>query len=550
MFMKRMGSVIVCVSALFGCNASNVAGSRGEMDGAAGGQSAALTFHGDVRPLIETHCASCHREGGVAPFALGYDEAEWKDGVAAWAPAAVEAVKTRAMPPWMPDPECRDYAHSRRLSDEQVAVFTGWADAGFALGEVDSYRAPKDAEDSTLGEPTVTLKPEQAYTPSTARDDDYRCFLLPTTFDTESYLVATDVTPGARKHVHHVILYTVDAAGATRAQELDAAEDGQGYTCFGGPGVERSQNVGGWVPGMVPNIAPQDSARVLAKGARIIMQVHYNTSGVAKGETAEADQTSARLWLMPEGKVPSYRINTIPLAHTGIQIAAGDANSVQTKTFNVPASGTIVGVLPHMHTLGKSIEVMREDDDACLVRVKDWDFHWQQGYRFTDEAFLEVERGQQLKLTCVYDNSGARSSHAGHDADADHEPVDVRWGEGTADEMCLNYIELRTPFGRTLESECPTYHACVAACSAADALCIAGCTTASDGCRQCTGAALATCAAGRCESEGLALQACNGACGKDCAPGTCKAEAEAFFACMEPALRDGSCDQALSRCGG
>ncbi len=548
MHMKLVVFVIFALGCL-ACDASDVAGARGGGDAAISNTQAAVTFHRDVRPLLETHCASCHRAGGIGPFVLGYDKDEWVDTAAPWAGAVVEAVKSRAMPPWKPDPACRDYAHSRRLSDEQVAVFTGWAEAGFAEGDAKDYVAPRAATGGSLGEASLTLEPEQAYAPNVRRPDDYRCFLLPTRFDEESYLVATDVTPGAARWVHHVILYTVDAAGTKNAEDLDAAEQGPGYTCFGGPGVERSQNVGGWVPGMVPNMTPQDSARVLPAGTRLIMQVHYNTSALADGEKPDADQTRAKLWLMPKGKVPAFRINTIPLANTGIKIAAGDADSVQTKTFSVSAAGTIVGVLPHMHTLGKRIEVQRDDDDACLVRIEDWDFNWQQGYRFTDDAFLEVARGDSLTLTCAYDNSGKRGSS--HTNDAEHmEPVDVRWGEGTADEMCLSYIELRTPFGRSLAEECPTYKECLAACGAGETLCIASCTSASAGCKQCTSPALAACAVGRCESVGIALQGCTGACGKNCAVGTCKAEAEAFFACMEPGLRDGSCDAVLESCGG
>ncbi len=545
---KYLGFALASLGALGGCNTTEVAGSRGNAD--VTDSEAALTFHRDVRPLIETHCSSCHRENGIGSFVLGYDEDEWQDGMAPWAPAVVDAVKTRMMPPWKPDPACRDYAHSRRLSDAEVAVFTDWAAAGYLEGKPGDYKAAPAGADSELGAPSLTLAPQEEYTPDAKLADDYRCFLLPTQFEQESYLIGTDITPGARRHVHHVILYTVDAGGVADAEALDAAQAGPGYACFGGPGVGRSQNVGGWVPGMVPNVTPADSARVLPVGTRLIMQVHYNTGGLAAGEEPDADKTSASLWLMPKGKVPSYRIATIPLAHTGIQIAARDENSVQTKTFSVPAGGTIVGVLPHMHTLGKSIEVVRADDDACLVRIPDWDFHWQQGYRFTDQAFLEVERGDRLKLTCVYDNSGARG-HSGYDAETgEHtEPVDVRWGEGTAAEMCLNYIELRTPFARTLAQECPSYSECIAACGAGEALCIAACTGATPGCRQCTSPALGRCAVGRCEEVGLALQSCNGACGSECPAGSCKAELEAFFACMEPGLRDGSCDAVFATCG-
>jgi hypothetical protein len=339
--------------------------------------------------------------------------------------------------------------------------------------------------------------------------------------------------------VHHVILYAIEASQVAEAEALDAAEEGLGYTCFGGPGVGGAQNVGGWVPGTVPNVAPAESARVIQKGARIVMQVHYNTSHAGE-QGLHPDQTRALLWFMEAGKKPKYRINTFPLANLDIEIKAGDANSVQKRTFSSPVKGTLTGVLPHMHTRGTSIEVMHTKDDVetCLTRVPKWDFHWQQGYRYSEDTYLELERGDKLELTCVYDNSDNSE--------------DVRWGEGTNDEMCLNYLEIRTPFdGNTLADQCPQFPQCLDGCEDGDVVCVIGCTTATPGCQQCVGGSLGRCAIGRCQDEGLAIQACLGMCAgdSDCARMNCAAQSLAFFGCMEPHLRDGSCDGALESCG-
>jgi hypothetical protein len=491
-----------------------------------------------VRPLLEQHCAGCHKPGGIGPFALGYDAKEWTNGVPSWASQAVAAVKARVMPPWMPDPSCHDMVRSRRLSDAEVAVFEKWAAGDFERGDEKDYQAPQfDTLD--LGAPTLEMVPAEAYTPKTDRPDDYHCFLLPQSFDEESYLTATSVMPGIVHEVHHVILYTIEAGQVAEAEALDAKEDGLGYTCFGGPGVGGAQNVGGWVPGTVPSVAPAESARVIAKGARIIMQVHYNTSHAAD-QGLHADQTRAQLWLMKAGEKPKYRINTFPLANLDIEIEAGDANSVQKRVFSSPVQGTLTGVLPHMHTRGVSIEVKhtKDDTETCLVRVPKWDFHWQQGYRYTEETYLELARGDKLELTCVYDNAGNAE--------------DVYWGEGTSDEMCLNYLEIRTPFdGNSLTDQCPQFPSCIDGCDENDVVCVIGCTTETPGCQSCVGGALGRCAIGRCQDEGLAIQACLGMCAgdKDCARMNCAVQSLAFFGCMEPYLRDGSCDGVLATCG-
>jgi hypothetical protein len=528
---SNWGSVVVALS-LLGCGGDE--GPRGA-DGTSDTQGR-VTYHRDVRPLLERHCSGCHTEGGIGAFSVAFDEREWQDGAPAWAALAVSAVETRTMPPWMPAEGCRDIDPSRRLSDAEIAVFTGWRDAAFAVGQVADYVAPV-IDRFSLSEPTLVVQGADAYTPRADVSDDYRCFILPQVFEQESYLIATTVEPDAIDQVHHVILFSADAAAVRAAAELDGAEAGPGYTCYGSPKVSAA-NIGGWVPGQVPNVTPEGSARVLPAQSQIIMQVHYNNDHVAD-ETIEADRTRAKLWLLKDGDKPKYRITTVPLANTEILIPVED-DVVQTKTFSAPLEGTIVGVLPHMHQLGKRISVSFESggDEQCVIDIPAWDFHWQQGYRFSESAFLEVKRGDSFELTCVYDNAKGDGV--------------VRWGEGTSDEMCLNYLEVRTPFaGPTLEEACPTYHACIDACAENDAGCLRGCSAQTPECIACTSPGIARCAPGYCPSEGLAVQGCVRDCMGDqgCVRTMCGELYDAFFLCMEPALREGTCDTALASCG-
>lgn len=82
-----------------------------------------------------------------------------------------------------------------------------------------------------------------------------------------------------------------------------------------------------------------------------------------------------------------------------------------------------MGWAPHTHTRGRQITVTA--DNACLVNVPSWDFNWQQLYLF--QTPLVLKAGVRLKLSCTWTNSSDKI---------------VRWGEGTDDEMCLNYFYL------------------------------------------------------------------------------------------------------------
>ena len=96
--------------------------------------AATPTFNKDVLPILQKHCQECHRPGEVAPMSLlNYAEAR------PWAKAMKAAVVTQKMPPWFADPKYGHFANDRRLSPEEIATISTWADNGAPEGD------PKDA---------------------------------------------------------------------------------------------------------------------------------------------------------------------------------------------------------------------------------------------------------------------------------------------------------------------------------------------------------------------------------------------------------------------
>jgi hypothetical protein len=83
-------------------------------------------------------------------------------------------------------------------------------------------------------------------------------------------------------------------------------------------------------------------------------------------------------------------------------------------------------VAPHMHQLGRKIRadlVQTDGKQVPLIRIDDWDFHWQGFYDYL--APVPMPYKSTLKLSCTFDNPTTRT---------------VRWGESTEDEMCLLYL--------------------------------------------------------------------------------------------------------------
>jgi copper type II ascorbate-dependent monooxygenase-like protein len=522
-----------------------------ENDGA--GPSAQLTYQRDVRPIVEKNCVSCHSAEGGAPFSMVYDPAEWQNGPPAWAESAAAAVASGRMPPWMPDEEtCRPLKGSRKLAAEQVRAFADWQASGFAKGDEASYVAPAAtvALADDLGPPTFEAAPAEAYQPNRDQPDDYRCFFLPLEFAQETYLTGSTVVPGERSMVHHVLLYLVPPAEVARAAQLDAADPGIGYTCFGGPGGG-STNVGGWVPGSVPQRTPAGSALIVPAGARIVMQVHYNVLSQPTDRPLPSDLTRAALWAMPAGQKPTHRVEVLPLAHLDLSIAPGDSKSVQERVFTLPMGGELVSATAHMHLRGTRIRAQLEPagaPPACLLDIPSWDFNWQQAYALPDDGFVPVKAGDKVRLTCEYDNTKENQPVVNGQQE---EPRQITWGEGTLDEMCLMYVSVRAPFEQ-VPARCGGFAACASACPPGSGDCFVNCSIDSGGqCPSCLLPGVARCALPHCPLEGLALQQCLAPCGTtvECLKTTCAAQSDAFFGCMAPHVAAGECDADVGACG-
>jgi hypothetical protein len=368
-----------------------------------------------VQPVVQARCQACHVKGGVAPFPL----VTYED-VSARHERMSRAVSSRFMPPWKPADGCNDYQGSRRLAQAEIDVIAGWSAAGAPAGD------PAEARNSPVPAPPAlpwvdaVLDAGVAYTPEARpadghASDDYRCFLLDLRLERERDLVGFEVVPGVTRMVHHVLLFAADARDA---QVADAAEAGPGWTCFGGPGTSSSGVVGGWVPGSAAASYPPDTGVTLRPGQVLVMQVHYNLHG---GGPAEPDRTRVKLQFATERVQKPARI--WPLADLFFAIPPNTLGFTSGVALPLPLGGTLWGVAPHMHTLGRRIRV--QADDTCLVDIPEWDFNWQQGYFFSKPDGIKLAAGTNLRLTCSWDNPTSRV---------------VTWGEGTADEMCLVYF--------------------------------------------------------------------------------------------------------------
>jgi tetratricopeptide (TPR) repeat protein len=399
-----------------------------------------VTFNRDIAPILFDNCASCHRplddavpqptatsgssEDPIcvagAPFSvLDYDS------VRRHARAIASAVKRRAMPPWLPEPGHGVFADERRLHDDQIARIAEWVERGAPEG--DPTEAPKPPTFSSgwqLGPPDLVLMPPEPYTLRPGARDVFRNFVIPVPLTRTRYVRAVEFRADRPQVLHHADL-AVDIGRVSRV--LDRADPGPGFATMDGDQV---QNVYGWSPGKVPMMEPADTAWTLDPGTDLVLLLH-----MIAGTQSETVQPTIGLFLTdtPPKRTPLG----VKLEAKTIDIPAGEANYVVEDSYVLPADVEVISIYPHAHYLGKEMRGTATQPDGSqqdLLWIRQWDFRWQDRYRYQTPLFLP--KGTRIAMRFTYDNSSANPNNRSRP------PERVRSGPRSIDEMAQLWLEV------------------------------------------------------------------------------------------------------------
>lgn len=395
-----------------------------------------LTYWGDIKPIIDAKCTTCHFDGGIAPMALTtYAEIEPYIELIGY------DVREEIMPPWTADMPYDFFLGDRRLTSTQQELVLEWVEQGGPEGD------SSKPSDLVLEQPVralervdLTLSLPEAYEPQ-INPDDYRCFVLEWPLEETTYITGLSIEPDQTDIVHHAIVYHVQPEDAQAAFDNDAEEDGPGYTCFGVSGTNaawlQSYEPGGYAQGI-----PGDLGFEVRPGSVMVLQIHYNTLNGSAADRSGIDFTLAdevdRVGEVVLFMRPTWAAGFMP-------IGAGDPEAVhsyQGRPFALDNSKRyeLFWVDLHMHALGSQggIGIVRAASPGRiepLLYIPEWDFAWQETYMFREPVVLEP--GDQLYLECRWDNSQENQIIVG----GEQLPTrDVNWGDGTTDEMCLGNV--------------------------------------------------------------------------------------------------------------
>jgi hypothetical protein len=264
------------------------------------------------------------------------------------------------------------------------------------------------------------------YTP-TGQPDDYRCFVMEWPYEEGVWVTGYELLPGNTEVVHHVIPFIISPDNAADYRALDAADEAEGYGCYGSPGgsltaLTESRWLGAWAPGSGASTTPEGTGLYVEAGSLVILQMHYyvDTADPQPDLTA----LNLRIETDPQGWADVQPwTNPIWLAGVGMEIPANSTGVTHTFAYTAEGTFAIQSAMLHMHTLGVAgrLVVAHEDgSETCLLDIPRWDFNWQRDYRLAEPHVIQP--GDTLTLQCTWDNPT---------------DSDVAWGESTGDEMCL-----------------------------------------------------------------------------------------------------------------
>ncbi|MEJ1930033.1 hypothetical protein WDZ92_07085 [Nostoc sp. NIES-2111] len=385
-----------------------------------------VTYSKDIAPILFSKCANCHRPGEAAPFSLlTYEDA------ASRARMLRSVTQARVMPPWKAAEGSFAYANNRSLSQREIDLLAKWAADGAPLGDpAEIPETPKFPADWQLGVPDLIVEMPEAFPVPADGADIYRSFAIPLNLSDDIYVSAIELRPSARPVVHHVVYYA-DSTGAAR--RADEAEEGPGFSNMRNSG--QMQMLGEWAVGTQPAPYQDGIALRIARGTDLVLQGHYVPNGTEQSEKMRvgiylAKQRSERTLL-------SQMLPPLFGQFAGINIPAGEKNFEIRSQFTLPVDSELISVMGHAHYIGKSMLLTATLPDGkvlTLLDIPQWDFSWQDRYLFS--APVKLPQGTRIDSRISWDNS-ADNPH-----NPNNPPINVRWGENSADEMGTLLYEL------------------------------------------------------------------------------------------------------------
>jgi mono/diheme cytochrome c family protein len=371
-------------------------------------EHAKISYPERIAPMLAENCASCHRAGGIGPWAMaGYEM------VRGFAPMIREVVRTRRMPPWHADPHYGSFVGDRSLTAEDIKTLVHWIEAGAPRGDGPDPLVQLDNQWSewTLGQPDLIVEVPAFDVPATGVVD-YQYPYAKNPLDRDVWIRAIEIVPGDRAVVHHVL------AG------IDDPHDDRRTI------VGRIGELGGYAPGKNAVPYPEDTGILLRKDADFRFQMHYTPNG-------RATRDVTRVGYYFYDKPPKHQLDMTVIMNAGLTVPAHAKAYTESLEHVFDRDVMLYSLMPHAHLRGRAARFTAyypDGGEEILLSVPKYDFSWQTTYALKSPKRLPA--GTRLVFEMTWDNSAQNPANPDPDRD-------VHWGEQTWDEMNVGWLRYR-----------------------------------------------------------------------------------------------------------
>lgn len=382
---------------------------EGARDGGAGGAAQSTGLPCDVQAVLEKHCASCH--GATPAYGAPFPLVTHSDVTASGRGERILARMKDEARPMPPSP-------APRASATDIAALEKWlADGAKPSAEACAGASGESATPKLTCDADVRIRPSRKYAVKKGSGDSYVCYGITVDSADKRHITALGPHIDNKRVVHHLLVYSTPKPIPSEP-----------YDC-GLTGLDWKLLMG-WAPGGKPEYLPEEAGFVQKAGkVHYAMQIHYNDAAI----TGDAEEDASGFDLCTTAKLRKYDADALAVGSMSFTIPPG-SNYAQTCRYTWGSgSGIPLGDwpsihvfsnTPHMHGLGERLGTwvdhkagatepvgtvgVFDDDDQTMRR-----------------ASVDVAPGDVLRTTCAWKNPTARA---------------VTFGEGTADEMCFNFL--------------------------------------------------------------------------------------------------------------
>ena len=367
-------------------------------------------YGSEIAPIIAEQCASCHREGGIGPFAM--DSHLMVQG---WSPMIREVLLTKRMPPTQVDPNIGHFSNARYISDSDLQKLVHWIDSGAPRGSAANDPLTQlgfpDRREWQLGEPDYIVKAPSHEVPATGVLD-YINVDVALPFKEDKWVRGVQYIAGDESVLHHLLTYV------TAPEEEVEGEAARGNVA--------TRFLEGYAPGKVDAMSfPANTGVYIPVDHKLTMQFHYTTNG-----RATSDETMLGLYFYDEP--PMYENFTQSVSGV-FRIPPYERDYEASARYVFNEDVVVTGLRAHMHFRGKDMKFSAEYPNGEmleLLSVPSYSYAWQPTYAL--EEPMNLPAGTKVHVTGAFDNS----EHNPANPDPSKE---LTFGLQSWDEMFIGY---------------------------------------------------------------------------------------------------------------